>query len=134
MERVDQSHVKYFLDVKPGEKRTVCFGLTWHFPNAKNGQQVFFSIIAGLPTKGSKDGWWHEGNMYANWWSDALDVAGYLQKRLDELFKALVNELRLEQYTGTKCTCEAGFTAPHKKMHRHMHYHIHGFKRAIEEA
>lgn len=56
------------------------------------------------------------------------------QKTFDKLFKSLTNELRLEQYTGTKCTCKAEFTAPVKDMHRHMHYHIHGFKKAIEDA
>lgn len=56
------------------------------------------------------------------------------QKTFDKLFKSLCNELRLEQYTGIKCTCEAGFTAPVKDMHQHMWYHIHGFKKAVEDA
>ena len=29
VQRVDQSHVKYFLDVKPGEKRTVRYSVTY---------------------------------------------------------------------------------------------------------
>ena len=56
--------------LKPGEKRTIPFILTWHFPNAKHG--------------GWK-AWGSEGNMYANWWSDAQDVAGDVCGRLEQL-------------------------------------------------
>ncbi len=55
--------------LSPRETRAVTFALAWHFPNARHG-----------------DGGWHgTGNMYANWWPDALAVAQYLQENLDEL-------------------------------------------------
>jgi non-lysosomal glucosylceramidase len=57
------------LKLKPGAKRTAAFVLTWHFPNGSHG--------AG--------GWGGSGNMYANWWPDALAVARHLEQNLDEL-------------------------------------------------
>jgi len=53
----------------PGAKRTVPFVLTWHFPNGSHG--------AGE--------WGGRGNMYANWWPDALAVARHVQENLAEL-------------------------------------------------
>ncbi len=55
----------------PGQKRTVSFALTWYFPNAVHGDK--------------RQEWQHKGNMYTNWWSDALNVARYLNKYLDRL-------------------------------------------------
>ena len=55
--------------LKPREQHTVRFALTWHFPNARH----------------ESGKWRHQGNMYADWWSDALDVARYVNERLDEL-------------------------------------------------
>jgi non-lysosomal glucosylceramidase len=57
--------------LKPREKRTVRFVLAWHFPNAKHGGDIAE--------------WHHEGNAYAQWWSDALDVARYLLRKGKEL-------------------------------------------------
>jgi non-lysosomal glucosylceramidase len=53
----------------PGERRTVTFFLTWHFPNAWHGHRR----------------WGGYGNMYSNWWDNALAVARELVARLDEL-------------------------------------------------
>jgi uncharacterized protein (DUF608 family) len=55
--------------LQPGEKRTVPFVLTWHFPNVKHGI----------------DQWNCQGNMYANHWSSALAVARDLAERIGEL-------------------------------------------------
>jgi uncharacterized protein (DUF608 family) len=57
------------LSLKPGGQQRVTFVLTWHFPNATHG--------AGE--------WGGTGNMYANWWPDALAVAREVIARLDEL-------------------------------------------------
>lgn len=56
-------------DLAPGERRTVTVLLTWHFPNASHGQRR----------------WGGQGNRYAVWWDNALDVARELLVRLDEL-------------------------------------------------
>ncbi len=53
----------------PGASRTVRFVLTWHFPNARHGREA----------------WGGAGNRYANWWSDARDVAREVIDRFDEL-------------------------------------------------
>ncbi|MHC4571607.1 MAG: GH116 family glycosyl hydrolase [Planctomycetota bacterium] len=55
----------------PGQERTLSFALTWYFPNAAHGDK--------------RQEWQQKGNMYTNWWSDALDVARYLNKHLDRL-------------------------------------------------
>jgi len=57
--------------MRPGERRTVSFVLTWSFPNARHGGEIA--------------GWEHTGNMYHNWWQDALDVAKYLLANLPKI-------------------------------------------------
>ena len=63
--------------LKPGEKRTVTFYLTWHFPNGNRGSYSKNSWGRGK--------WGGAGNMYANWWKNSIDVAEYLQTNFDEL-------------------------------------------------
>ncbi len=58
--------------LKPGEKRTIPFVLSWYFPGARHG--------------GWK-AWAAQGNMYTNWWTDAQGVADDVCKRLGQLSK-----------------------------------------------
>jgi len=55
--------------LQSGQRRSVPFILTWHFPNARHG--------AGE--------WGGPGNMYSNFWPNALAVARELEASLDEL-------------------------------------------------
>jgi len=57
------------FDLEPGASHTVAFVLTWYFPNGQHG--------AGE--------WGGKGNMYANWWDSALDVARAVQARYGPL-------------------------------------------------
>ncbi len=52
-----------------GRSRTVRFVLTWHFPNGRHGQGK----------------WGGEGNIYANWWDNAVSVMREVHQRFDEL-------------------------------------------------
>jgi len=65
----------------PGEARTVTFFLTWHFPHGERGQ------ILEKPNQWGQGhrSWSHTGRQYAKWWSDALEVAHYLDEHLDEV-------------------------------------------------
>lgn len=55
--------------LKPGQRRTVTFVLTWYFPNVRHGMGE----------------WGGTGYRYCRWWTSALDVARDLRKRLDSL-------------------------------------------------
>jgi len=59
------------VSLAPGEKKTVTFTLSWHFPHGTSG--------------GGRTGWVHRGRMYATWWPDALSVARDLDARLPHL-------------------------------------------------
>ncbi|MDF7809626.1 GH116 family glycosyl-hydrolase, partial [Pontiellaceae bacterium B12219] len=48
------------LELAPGQSESVVFVLTWFMPKAEHGQT---------------ETWTHEGNMYANWWPNAMAVA-----------------------------------------------------------
>jgi len=54
--------------LKPGEKRTVTFVMAWYFPN------TFFNADKI-----------REGNMYENWWPDAMGVAKDVLGRMESL-------------------------------------------------
>jgi len=60
--------------IPAGQSRTVTFLLAWHFPNG---------TLREKPAR--EDKWFRAGRMYANWWSDSLDVVSYLNENLDEL-------------------------------------------------
>jgi len=62
------------LKIAPGQSKTVTFLLTWHF--AGGGSER-------MPSRKNK--WFRAGRMYANWWSDSLDVISYLDENLTEL-------------------------------------------------
>ena len=64
----------------PGEARTVTFFLTWHFPHGERGQ-----LQKPNQWGYGHSSWSHLGRQYAKWWSDALEVAHYLDDHLDEV-------------------------------------------------
>lgn len=57
--------------LKPNEEHTFTFVITWHFPNAVHGDE--------------RTGWVSRGNMYANWWANALEVAKEVKSDIGEL-------------------------------------------------
>jgi len=57
------------FELEPGAKRTTTFILAWHFPNGGHGSGR----------------WGGKGNMYSNWWPDALAVARDVAARFDDL-------------------------------------------------
>ena len=75
-ETIDAALSKTFW-LKPGEKRTVTFYLTWYFPNGERGSYSERAWGRGQ--------WGGKGNMYTNWWANSIEVADYLQKNIDEL-------------------------------------------------
>ena len=82
------------FSLAPGEARTVTFGLVWHFPNSRHGDadpgQGYYVRLKASDANTDysvRRGWGGMGNMYANWWTDALDVARYLENHLVALTK-----------------------------------------------
>ncbi|MCT4646050.1 MAG: GH116 family glycosyl-hydrolase, partial [Carboxylicivirga sp.] len=63
--------------LKAGESRTVVFYLAWHFPYGDRGSYAKNAWGRGK--------WGGYGNMYSNWWSNAIDVSNYLQNNYSEL-------------------------------------------------
>lgn len=64
------------LTLAPGETQTVQFVLMWSFSETDHGQHLHY--IKGRPWVGS-------GQMYNNWWTDALDLSRYLRSNLADL-------------------------------------------------
>lgn len=64
-ETVDGALTTPFI-LAPGETHTVTFVLTWHFPNVQPPMA-------------------HRGNMYTNWWADALQVSRYVTAKFNHL-------------------------------------------------
>jgi hypothetical protein len=62
------------LILKPGEKETITLILSWYFPNGYHGSKA--------------QGWGGRGNMYSNWWADAVDVSDYLRENIDTLTRS----------------------------------------------
>jgi uncharacterized protein (DUF608 family) len=59
------------LILRPGDKKTITLILSWYFPDSYHG------------AKAQK--WGGQGNMYTNWWTDAVNVSDYLRENIDEL-------------------------------------------------
>ncbi len=57
------------FELAPQAKRTVPFVLAWHFPHVRHGS----------------GGWGSRGNMYENWWPEALAVCNEVHDRMGEL-------------------------------------------------
>ncbi len=57
------------LTLAPLEEKTVTFQLVWYFKTVRHGSK----------------NWTGKGNMYNNWWENALDVASYLRSKGEEL-------------------------------------------------
>jgi non-lysosomal glucosylceramidase len=67
------------LWLAPGEERDIVFMLTWFFPNRPQ-QYNGFNFGNALPTAGPAI-----GNMYANWYSSAPDVAHWMRDNRQRL-------------------------------------------------
>jgi uncharacterized protein (DUF608 family) len=65
------------FSLKAGESRTVTFYLAWHFPYGDRGSYA--------KTTWGRGKWGGYGNMYANWWSNAIEVSEYLQDNYKKL-------------------------------------------------
>ncbi|MBZ5856125.1 GH116 family glycosyl hydrolase [Flavihumibacter profundi] len=74
------------FELAPGETKSVSFLLTWYFPNRPMLYGEGGNWNMAIPTEGPAI-----GNMYANWYDDALDVAGWLHKNLDRLNQQTAN-------------------------------------------
>lgn len=79
--------VEQTVRLQPGEKKTMTFLVSWHFPNRR---QFKFDGIGqfGRPASTVDP---RVGNMYSNWFDDALDVvryvAGHRERLVEETFR-----------------------------------------------
>jgi non-lysosomal glucosylceramidase len=74
------------LSLKPGDTKTVTLILSWYFPNGYHGSRPknWDGEGGDMYTNPEPLNWGGEGNMYTNWWTNALDVTGYLKDNLNE--------------------------------------------------
>lgn len=70
------------LQLQPGETREVIFTLTWYFPYRPLQYGTGGNWNRAIPTDGPAI-----GNMYANWYGSALDVAAWLKENYARLSK-----------------------------------------------
>ncbi len=68
------------FELAPGENKEITFLLTWYFPNRPLQYGEGGNWNMAVPTGGPAI-----GNMYANWYDNALDVATTLHKNMDRL-------------------------------------------------
>lgn len=66
----------------PGESKDITFLLTWYFPNRPMQYGEGGNWNMPIPTDGPAI-----GNMYANWYDNALDVADWLHTNINRLTK-----------------------------------------------
>ncbi len=58
------------VTLEPNQSHTFRLALVWHFPEVRHG---------------TRRGWTHRGQMYANWWPDVLAVVRYLVEHRQRL-------------------------------------------------
>ncbi len=69
------------LQLAPGESKSVTVALTWYFQGGSHGERKGRKL-EGEPASGP---WFHRGQKYTSWWTDAMGVAAYLRDNLNDL-------------------------------------------------